>query len=128
VDCPADPLIVSGDRDLLAAALRNLVDNALRYTPEGGTVTIRASQEHGETCLAVIDDGPGVPPDELSRLVERFYRGSDNVAEGSGLGLAIVRRIAELHGARLEVENRAEGGFLARIRCCATPDTPNAPT
>lgn len=127
VDCPTDPLIVSGDRDLLAAALRNLVDNALRYTPEGGTVTIRASQEHGETCLAVIDDGPGVPPDELSRLVERFYRGSDNVAEGSGLGLAIVRRIAELHGARLEVENRAEGGFLARIRCCATPDTPNAP-
>lgn len=119
LDCPETPLIIRGDRDLLAAALRNLVDNALRYTPEGGSVIIRVGQEHGETCLAVLDDGPGVPPGELSRLVERFYRGRDNVAEGSGLGLAIVRRIAELHGARLEVGNREGGGFSARIRCCA---------
>ncbi|HEX5802586.1 MAG TPA: ATP-binding protein [Azospira sp.] len=112
------PIPVSGDRDLLAAALRNLLDNALRYTPEGGTVTVGAAIEHGEALLAVTDNGPGVAAEDLPRLVERFYRGRDTTAEGSGLGLAIVRRIAELHGARLEVENREGGGFAARLRWC----------
>lgn len=113
---PEAPLIVSGDHDLLAAALRNLVDNALRYTPENGTICIAARTEHGQPLLEVRDSGAGVPPAELPRLVERFYRGRDVTAEGSGLGLAIVRRIGELHGARLEVENRPQGGFSARLR------------
>jgi two-component system sensor histidine kinase QseC len=112
------PVVVSGDQDLLGAALRNLIDNAVRYTPEGGTITIRASHEHGEAKIEVRDNGPGVPPEELPRLVERFYRGRDNTAEGSGLGLAIVRRIAELHGARLEVENAEDGGFVTTLRWC----------
>lgn len=109
-------IAVEGDADLLTVALRNLIDNALRYTEAGVPITVSARLEHGEPVLAVRDAGPGVPAAELPKLIERFYRGSDTKAEGSGLGLAIVRRIAELHGARLEVENLAEGGFLARLR------------
>lgn len=108
--------VIDGDPDLLAAALRNLVDNALRYTPDGTAVEVFAGREHGEPVLGVRDAGAGVPPDELPKLIERFYRGRETGAEGSGLGLAIVRRIAELHGARFEVENRADGGFVARLR------------
>jgi two-component system sensor histidine kinase QseC len=110
------PVTVEGDRDLLAVAARNLVDNALRYAPAGSTVTLRAGLEHGEPVLVVADNGPGVPEEELQHLLERFYRGRDVTAEGSGLGLAIVHRIAELHGAVLEVENVAGGGFAARLR------------
>ena len=113
---PQTPLIVRGAHDLLAAALRNLVDNALRYAPAGSEVTIRAAFEHGQPQLEVRDSGPGVQPAELPHLLERFYRGRDVTAEGSGLGLAIVQRIAELHAARLEVENLAGGGFAARLR------------
>jgi two-component system sensor histidine kinase QseC len=69
--------------------------------------------------LGVLDDGPGVAAEELPKLIERFYRGRENTAEGSGLGLALVRRIAELHGARIEVSNIAGGGFVAQLRWCA---------
>jgi signal transduction histidine kinase len=115
---PEPTLEISGDRDLLGAALRNLIDNALRYAPEQGRITVSATVEHGVPLLTVSDNGPGVPAEELPRLVERFYRGRDVTAEGSGLGLAIVNRIAELHGARLEIENLADGGFAARLRWC----------
>lgn len=107
---------VSGDPDLLGAALRNLIDNALRYTPEGGSINVQVGKRYGEPILSISDNGPGVPPEELPRLVERFYRGRDVEAEGNGLGLAIVRRIAELHGARLEVANGETGGFTATLR------------
>ncbi|MBI2305947.1 MAG: sensor histidine kinase N-terminal domain-containing protein [Rhodocyclales bacterium] len=119
------PPTILGDRDLLAAALRNLIDNALRHTPDGGHISVRAGSEHGEARLAVSDNGPGVPAEELPHLVERFYRGRETTAEGSGLGLAIVRRIAELHGARLEVANAEGGGFVATLRWC--PGSTEAP-
>jgi two-component system, OmpR family, sensor histidine kinase QseC len=108
-------LQVSGDHDLLAVALRNLVDNAVRYTPAGTEIRVEISVDRGMPVIAVCDDGPGVAPDELSRLTERFYRGRGNGAEGSGLGLAIVRRIAELHGATLEIGNGKQSGFVARL-------------
>ena len=107
---------VNGDSDLLGAALRNLLDNALRYAPAGSKITVYVRAEHGEPLLGVMDEGEGVPPEELPRLVERFYRGRETSAEGSGLGLAIVRRIAELHGARLEMCNRQGAGFDVRLR------------
>lgn len=109
------PLLVRGDAELLQIVLRNLLDNALRYTPPDSTITVFARRHDGAPSLGVIDDGPGVPPDELPRLVERFYRGREASAEGSGLGLAITQRIAELHEARFEVENVAGGGFEARL-------------
>jgi two-component system sensor histidine kinase QseC len=113
---------VDGDADLLGAALRNLIDNALRYTRDGGHITVTAGCEDGKPLLAITDDGPGVPAADLPRLAERFYRGSDPGAEGSGLGLAIVHRIAGLHGARLELENSTGGGFSACLRWPAGPD------
>ncbi|MBL0290508.1 MAG: sensor histidine kinase N-terminal domain-containing protein [Betaproteobacteria bacterium] len=105
-----------GDAELLQIVLRNLLDNALRYTPAGAAITVFAGLQAGEVRLGVADDGPGVAPDDLPRLVERFYRGREASAEGSGLGLAIAQRIAELHGARFEVGNRPGGGFEARLR------------
>jgi len=115
VASPDPGIAVEGDRDLLAAALRNLVENAVRYAPACEEITIAICLQKGVPRLAVLDDGPGVPPDELVQLAERFYRGRSALVEGSGLGLAIVRRIAELHGARLELANRPEGGFVASL-------------
>jgi two-component system sensor histidine kinase QseC len=115
---------VNGDPDLLGAALRNLLDNALRYTPAGSKITVYVRVENGEPVLGVIDEGEGVPAEELPRLLERFYRGRGTGVEGSGLGLAIVSRIAGLHGARLEVDNRQAGGFEARLRWLAVPVVP----
>jgi two-component system sensor histidine kinase QseC len=115
------PLRVRGDTELLQIVLRNLLDNALRYTPAGSKVTVFARRHNGECLLGVADDGPGVPPAELPRLVERFYRGRETSAEGSGLGLAIAQRIAELHDARFEMENLSAGGFEVRLRWCRLP-------
>lgn len=115
------PLLVRGDAELLAIALRNLLDNAMRYTPGSSTITVFARQHNGALALGVADDGPGVPPEELPRLAERFYRGRDAHAEGSGLGLAIAQGIADLHQARLELENLAGGGFEARLRWVPSP-------
>lgn len=112
----ASPLLVRGDAELLQIVVRNLLDNALRHTPPGSTITVCTRREHGDLLLAVADDGPGVPPADLARLVERFYRGHETLAEGSGLGLAISQRIAELHDASLEFANLAGGGFEARLR------------
>lgn len=116
VETATGPVIIPGDADLLAVAARNLIDNAARYTPAGSRIVVFVRVVHGEPLLGVMDEGPGVPAEELSKLIERFYRGKDTTSEGSGLGLAIVRRIAELHGARLEVENRPAGGFAAQLR------------
>lgn len=115
VDSP-DEVVVRGDADLLRVALRNLVENALRHTPDGCEITLGASLEKGQPLLWVRDTGPGVEEDELSRITERFFRGRDVTQEGSGLGLAIVRRVAELHGARLELANHPDGGLIARLR------------
>ena len=112
---PDEGMIVEGDIDLLEVAVRNLLDNAVRYSPVGSEVTVLLVSDTGEPTLTVQDDGPGVPPEELPRLMERFYRGTAVTAEGSGLGLTIVGRIAELHGAVLELANRPSGGFEARL-------------
>ena len=110
------PLLVRGDAELLKIALRNLLDNALRYTLPGSTITVFACRHADALSLGVADDGPGVAGEDLPRLVERFYRGGDARGEGSGLGLAIVQRIAELHDAHVQLENLAAGGFTASLR------------
>jgi len=106
---------VAGDADLLRVALRNLLDNALRYSPPDSPIALGVSMENAAPRLWVEDNGPGVPAAELPRLTERFYRGSEAAQSGSGLGLAIVARIAQLHGARLSLENRPEGGLRAML-------------
>lgn len=107
---------VFGDADLLGIALRNLMDNAIRYSPASSTIVIRLEDDgRGRVCLCVQDDGPGVPDELIARFGERFVRGRDSLAEGSGLGIAIVSRIMELHGGRFSAQNLATVGFAARL-------------
>jgi len=115
---------VQGDADLLGVALRNLIENALRYTPAAGVIEVFAevfvNMDARQAVLGVRDSGPGVDAIEAPRLLERFYRGQAvaNAADsnGSGLGLAIVQRITELHAARLSIENRVGGGLEVSLR------------
>jgi two-component system sensor histidine kinase QseC len=102
---PAGDLISHGDADLIGIAIRNLLDNAIRYTQSEHTVWLEASTGADGYTLSVRDNGPGVAPESLARLGERFFRGRETTTEGNGLGLAIVSRVAELHGARFEVAN-----------------------
>nr|WP_251373473.1 HAMP domain-containing sensor histidine kinase [Janthinobacterium sp. JC611] len=99
-----------GDRNLLGSALASLVDNAIKYAGRGATVEVSAgSDEHG-SWLAVRDNGPGVPKEELPKLTQRFYRlDKSRHLPGNGLGLSIVAAIAALHGGSLEIEDAAPG-------------------
>jgi signal transduction histidine kinase len=101
VDAPR-PVAVRGDRPALERALRNLVDNARRYGPPGGRITVSAHQDNGSALLSVSDEGRGLSGEEAERAFERFWRGRHD-APGSGLGLAIVRATAERHGGRVGV-------------------------
>ena len=98
------PTPVSGDPALLGILIRNLVDNAVRYSAPRTTVRVRTQAADGEITLSVTDEGCGVPPDEIERLGSRFYRVLGTGESGSGLGLSIVKRIAELHHAQVSFE------------------------
>ena len=104
---------VPGQPGLLGILLRNLLDNAVRYTPAGGAVRVAVSGDRGTARLEVADNGPGVPAPELGRLGERFHRLEDAGGTGSGLGLSIVLRIAELHRGRVRFAAAAPSGGLA---------------
>ncbi len=106
---------VRGDAESLRVLVRNLVDNAVRYTPEGGHVQVRLRQAPPLATLEVIDTGPGIPVAERERAFDRFYRRAGSPAGGSGLGLAIVRAIAERHGARVSLEDAAGGGLHVTV-------------
>lgn len=106
---------VPGHEWLLRELLGNLVDNAIKYTPVGGTVTIRCGRITGGAFLEVEDDGPGVPEAERERVLERFYRVRGTQGEGTGLGLAIAEEIARVHGSHLELQAGSSGRGL-RIR------------
>jgi two-component system sensor histidine kinase QseC len=95
--------IVIGQGEWLRVLIRNLVDNAIRYTPPGGRVRVAISRGPTDYRLEVTDSGPGIPPEEREAVQRRFHRLNQTDQPGSGLGLAIVSRIAELHGARLEL-------------------------
>ena len=115
LDATSAPVV--GDPALVAILLRNLLDNAIRYSPAGTTVDVRVRTADGGSELAVSDQGPGVPPDERERLGERFHRVLGAGEPGSGLGLSIVRRIAELHHAALSFHEPASGrGLEVRVR------------
>lgn len=103
---------VAADPVLLGILLRNLVDNAVRYTPAGGAVSVVTEQRGAGAVLMVEDNGPGIPAAERSRVTERFYRVLGSGEEGSGLGLSIAQRIAELHGATLRLGEGRDGRGL----------------
>jgi two-component system OmpR family sensor kinase len=107
---------VSGDAASLTVLINNLVDNAIRYSPNGGCIDVRLCRADSAVTITVADEGPGIPDDELPRVVDRFYRGEGAAGQGSGLGLAIVSRIAQRHGARLLLSNRTpKPGLCAQV-------------
>ncbi len=104
------PLMIDADGDRLRELINNLIDNAIRYSPPGGRVTVRvAATGDGHARLAISDDGPSIPVAERQRIFERFHRLLGTQEDGSGLGLAIVSEIATLHSARIELEEDVDG-------------------
>lgn len=117
-ESPGQALWIVGDDLLLRELLKNLIDNAFRYCPEGARVTVRMLPEPypGWATLEVEDDGPGIPETERERVFQRFYRIPGSDSEGSGLGLAIVHEIAEAHDGLVVLHSGASGkGLLVRV-------------
>jgi signal transduction histidine kinase len=105
------------DRERFEQAVTNLVSNAIKYSPRGGPVLIRARQMDSELWVEVIDKGVGIPADEIERLGERFFRASTaGAASGSGLGITITRELVDLHRGALEIESEVGSGSIFRIR------------
>ncbi|RIH93222.1 sensor histidine kinase [Meiothermus granaticius] len=116
---PSRPLWVNADPDRMVQVISNLLTNALTHTPPGGTIRLSAGLEGNEAVLKVQDSGPGIPPEALNKIFDRFYRaeGSRSRATGgSGLGLAIVKALVELHGGRVNAFNPASGGAEFQVR------------
>jgi signal transduction histidine kinase len=120
-ELPAELPLARGELGLIERLLTNLLENALRYTPAGGSVRVALAAEGAGTRVSVSDTGSGIAPEDLPHVFERFYRADrsrDRSTGGAGLGLAIARQIAELHGSRLEVESSPGRGsrfhFLLR--------------
>ena len=118
-----DPCRISADPAKLHDVLRNLVENAVNYSPEEATIHLEATRRDGLVCIAVSDSGPGIPPQDLSRVFERFHRVDKSRSRpgGTGLGLAIVKHLVELHGGQVAAENRSEGGARFTISLPASP-------
>ncbi|WP_421956174.1 ATP-binding protein [Polaromonas sp.] len=121
---PVQPVLVTGQREALRMMLRNLLENAVKYTPDSGRVDVSlqlqtdGNESKGQCLLTVEDSGPGIAPEDRSRVFDRFYRSSDVAPEtGSGLGLAIVKTIADRHGATLQLDASPRlGGLRVQVR------------
>jgi len=112
---PGDLPSVYADRERIHQVLFNLLDNAVRFTPEGGRVTVSAETHDGSIDVHVADTGPGIPPEHLPRLFERFYRADPARAQkdgGTGIGLAIARSVVEAHGGRIWADSRPGEGSM----------------
>jgi two-component system, OmpR family, phosphate regulon sensor histidine kinase PhoR len=119
IDLPTGLSPICADRTRLQEALYNLLDNAVKYSPEHGEIRLSARQRDGEIELAVSDDGIGIAKEDLPRIFERFYRAdkarSPDKVRGTGLGLAIVKHVAQLHGGRVEAESELGKGTTIRV-------------
>ena len=112
-DVEPGPLLVNADPDRLAQVVRNLLSNALRHTPEGGRIDVRAFRQDGHVCVEVQDTGPGIPPEHLPHVFDRFWRGDPSRARetgGSGLGLSIARSLIHAMGGRIGVNSQVGQG------------------
>ncbi|MFH0297798.1 ATP-binding protein [Bradyrhizobium sp. 31Argb] len=122
----AETVAVSGDALSLASAVRNLVENAVKFTPDGGSVDLGVYREGEMAVLQIEDTGPGIPPSDLDRIFEPFFRGERPTGEGSGLGLSIVKRIIDRCGGSIAFENvngTGRSGLRATIKmpCKSNP-------
>ena len=121
-----EALTVAGAAAGLRTLLSNLVDNAVRYTPAPGRVDIAAFRDGAQAALEVSDSGPGIPPEERTRVFDRFYRRAGEISDGSGLGLAIVKQIVEHHGGSIALQDAGSaGGLKVAVRLPLAP--PPAP-
>lgn len=110
-----DSIKLMGHSQAIQALIRNLIDNAIRYTPRGGVIDVSLHESSGEVLLQVADSGPGIPESERERVFERFHRiGGDDV-QGSGLGLSIVAEVATMHNARIILGDAELGGLLVTV-------------
>ena len=117
------PLVIRGDPSLLFEAVGNLVDNALKFTPRGGCVTLRVVSGVGGIGIEVVDTGPGIPRDEQDAVLRRFYRAeASRQTPGSGLGLALVAAVARLHGMDLAISDAKPGCRITLVRLDASHD------
>lgn len=107
---PADPVALRCDRARVEMALSNLIDNGLKFTPRGGRVEVALEAREGAAAFVVQDTGPGIAPEDLPRIFDRFYRSRSARGEGSGLGLAIVKSVAQAHGGQVTVTSRPGQG------------------
>jgi len=115
-------LELTGDRARLRQVLANLVDNALKYTPRGGHVELRASARLGGVVIEVADDGPGIPPEDQPRIFDRLYRGDQSRSQpGLGLGLSLVRAVMRAHGGRVSVHSAPGQGATFRVELPEPP-------
>jgi two-component system OmpR family sensor kinase len=110
-----EPLLVRGEPVMLASVVHNLIDNALRHTPEGGRIDIGVYREGDHVVLQIEDTGPGISPVDLKRVFEPFVRGSQPADEGTGLGLSIVKRIVERLKGSVVLENVSKSGLRATV-------------
>ncbi|PYK47642.1 MAG: PAS domain-containing sensor histidine kinase, partial [Verrucomicrobia bacterium] len=119
VDVPPEVPPIRADRQRLQEALYNLLDNAVKYSPEHGEIRLIARQRDEEIVLNVSDNGIGISEEDLPRIFERFYRvdkaRSIESIYGTGLGLAIVKHVAQLHGGRVEAESEINKGTTIRV-------------
>jgi signal transduction histidine kinase len=125
-----DDLELDADVQRLEQALQNVASNALRHTPDGGRVELRAEPAGAHVRITIRDTGPGIPPAHLPHIFDRFYkadqaRTATSTASGSGLGLSIVRAIVERHGGSVSAANAADGGAIFEILLPAERPDPN---
>lgn len=118
IELADDDCRIQGDANKLHDVLRNLVENAINHSPDGGEVRLDASAHDNSCTITVSDFGPGIPPEDLARIFERFYRvdKSRQRPGGTGLGLAIVKHLVELHGGEVTAANRPSGGAVFTVR------------
>ncbi len=124
VESTDDTLLIQGDEVRLSRALVNLVQNAVRYTPQGGTVTLRTKRDSKMVCVEVVDTGIGIPETEQAHVFDSRFRGSNLVdAEhtGHGMGLTIVKQIAKDHGGHVEVDSTLGNGSVFRLHLPCVP-------
>jgi signal transduction histidine kinase len=123
-----EPAMVRGDQARLRQLIVILVDNAVRHTPRGGSVLVRVRGDRQEVTVDVDDDGPGIRPEDMPKVFDRFWRAPGQASGGTGLGLAIAKSIVDLHDGRITVSNRPEGGARFTVRLPAAEPPPTAAT